>query len=306
MLRVVRRIAVAPYSAPAPLLTKCATTCGVLIVGHKAARWVADVHATAEQGTPLSMVTTANMSPKRVAAASGTARVGLRVAPSWRASWHVICGKQVGLSQGAPEQPRTTEGPPVQHAASSKRDNRGTDFFGLIRPRRAAVSGCQAALDTTIVAPPPRSTHLTFSTSLKLPSARTHARARRARLVEVPPPPSRARENALLAKWRASGARLTLTRRSQSRGRLPPSRKMPSRKMPRSGLRTATSCVGCGETSCGPSSWAQLRRLAVCSVCHACAAPINRPRAADTLLPRSQATRFGICAPSAAERWCCS
>ena len=176
--------------------------------------------------------------------------------------------------------------------------------FGLIRPRRAAVSGCQAALDTTIVAPPPRSTHLTFSTSLKLPSARTHARAR-TRLVEVAPP-SRAREKALLAKWRASGARLTLTRRSQSRGRLPPSRKMPSRKMPRSGLRTATSCVGCGETSCGPSSWAQLRRLAVCSVCHACAAPINRPRAADTLLPRSQATRFGICAPSAAERWCCS
>ena len=93
-------------------------------------------------------------------------------------------------------QPRTTEGPPVQHAASSKRDNRGTDFFGLIRPRRAAVSGCQAALDTTIVAPPPRSTHLTFSTSLKLPSARTHARAR-ARLVEVAPP-SRARETRCL------------------------------------------------------------------------------------------------------------
>ena len=113
-------------------------------------------------------------------------------------------GSKLRLSQGAPEQPRTTEGPPVQHAASSKRDNRGTDFFGLIRPRRAAVSGCQAALDTTIVAPPPRSTHLTFSTSLKLPSARTHARAR-ARLVEVAPP-SRARENALLSEMEGLGS----------------------------------------------------------------------------------------------------
>ena len=293
MLRVVRRTAVAPYSAPAPLLTKCATTCGVLIlVGPKADRWVA-------------VQTTANMSPKRVAVASGTARVGYstrrdstRRAPSGAVLASKFAFQSLPFTRRR-VQPRTTEGPPVQHAASSKRDNRGTDFFGLIRPRRAAVSGCQAALDTTIVAPPPRSTHLTFSTSLKLPSARTHARAR-ARLVEVPPRFARARERAA-AKWRASGARLTLTRRSQSRGRL-----LPSLKMPRSGLRTATSCVGCGETSCGPSSWAQLRRLAVCSVCHACAAPINRPRAADTLLPRSQATRFGICAPSAAERWCCS